>query len=337
MKKRTMAIARGVLVGIGACLSVSLSSLAGAQVLETAMTIAWAEGPVVDAAGNVYVSDVRTDRIMRLGADGSLSTFRFPANNPNGMVIDRAGRLVVCESGDPRSGKPPRITRTDLATGREETLVDNFEGLRIKAPNDITIDGQGRLYFTSDERPFFLPQFSTAGVPGVPAREVPVVGVYRIDVDGKVRRILEAPRIHRPNGIMLSPDDRTLYLIENDIAQGGLRQLLAFDLAQDGFVGAKRLLRDFSPGRSGDGMAIDVEGNLYVAAGLNALRGTQETLDTRAGIHVLSPDGASLRFIPVPEDTVSNIAFGGADMKTAYVTAGKTIFKFRNDIAGLPR
>lgn len=321
---------------IGVLVAASIHS-AAAQTVQPAMTIAWAEGPAVDQAGNVYISDVRTDRIMRFAADGSLTTFRYPANNPNGMVIDAQNRLVVCESGDPLAGKPPRVTRTDLKTGSQEVLLDQIGGERIKAPNDITLDGKGRLYVTSDERPFFLANFPKEGMPGVPAREVGTVAVYRIDPDGRVQPILQSPQIRRPNGIMVSPDDRTLYLIENDISEGGLRQLLAFELKEDGTVGGKRLVHDFSPGRSGDGMAVDTAGNLYVAAGLNALRGTKETLATQAGIHVFAPGGQRIRFIPIPEDTVSNIAFGGADMKTAYVTAGKTLFRFTNDIPGLRR
>ena len=84
-------------------------------------------------------------------------------------------------------------------------------------------------------------------------------------------------------------------------------------------------------------MTIDTEGNLYVAAGLNRLRGTTETLDTRAGVYVLSPDAELLEFIPIPEDTITNAAFGGPDMRTLYVTAGKTLFRIRTDVAGTRR
>jgi gluconolactonase len=84
-------------------------------------------------------------------------------------------------------------------------------------------------------------------------------------------------------------------------------------------------------------MAIDEKGNLYAAAGLHRLRGTQETLDTKCGVHVISPQGKLLRFIPIPEDTITNTAFGGPDHKTLYITAGKTLFQFQNDIAGLNR
>ena len=111
----------------------------------------------------------------------------------------------------------------------------------------------------------------------------------------------------------------------------------SYDLQADGSVANMRVHYNFYPGRSGDGMSIDSQGNLHVAAGLNRLRGTSETLDTRAGVHVISPEGKLLKFIPVPEDTITNTAFGGADMKTLYVTAGKTLYRLRTDVAGLPR
>ena len=98
-----------------------------------------------------------------------------------------------------------------------------------------------------------------------------------------------------------------------------------------------RVHYDFSPGRSADGMSIDIEGNLYASAGMNQLRGTSETLDNKAGVYVISPDGKLLEFIPIAEDFITNNAFGGADMKTLYVTAGKTLYKVRTKIAGLPR
>ena len=111
----------------------------------------------------------------------------------------------------------------------------------------------------------------------------------------------------------------------------------AYDLAQDGSVSNMRVFHDFYPGRSGDGMTIDSEGNLYVAAGLNRLRETSETLDTVAGVHVFSPEGELLEHIPIPEDTITNVAFGGDDLRTLYVTAGKTLFRINTDIPGTRR
>lgn len=229
--------------------------------------------------------------------------------------MQRAGSLRR-RGGSNAPGSPaPRVTRTDLATGEIEVLADAYRGQPLTSPNDVTMDGQGRIYFTD-----------LAGG-----------AVYRIDAPGSLERLLAAPQIERPNGIQISPDDGTLYLIEANQAEGGARLIRAYDLMPDGTVRNMRVHYDFYPGRSGDGMSIDAEGNLWVSAGLNAPRGTSETLDTQAGIHVISPDGELLRHIPILEDTVTNNAFGGPDMQTLYVTAGKSLFRIRVDVRGLPR
>ena len=137
--------------------------------------------------------------------------------------------------------------------------------------------------------------------------------------------------------LVVSPDDRTLYLIETNQGEGGARMIRAYDLSEEGTVSNMRVFHDFSPGRSGDGMTIDSEGNVWVAAGLNRRRGTSETLDTRAGVYVFAPTGELLELIPIPEDTITNVAFGGDDLRTLYITAGKTLFQLRNDIPGTRR
>jgi len=290
------------------------------QQVEVATSIAFTEGPTVDRQGNVYFTDITNQRIMKLSADGVLSTYRSPSNAANGMLIDAEGRLVVCEGatfeqpGVKVTGTP-RVTRTDLKTGAIEVLADSYEGKPLVGPNDVTMDGKGRLYFT----------------------ELNGSAVYRIDAPGKIARILSAPDIASPNGIQISPDDRKLYLIESNRGPQGPRLIRSYDLQTDGTVRNMRVHYDFFPGRSADGMSIDTEGNIYASAGMNQLRGSSETLDTKTGVYVISPAGKLLKFIPIPEDFITNNAFGGADMKTLYVTAGKTLYKVRTDIAGLPR
>ena len=167
--------------------------------------------------------------------------------------------------------------------------------------------------------------------------DMAAAAVNRIDVPNRLARILAAPDIQRPNGIQISPDDRRLYLIEANGAEGGARMIRAYDLQPDGSVRNMKVHYNFYPGRSADGMSIDSQGNLYASAGLHQRRGTSETLDTKCGVHVISPQGKLIKFIPIPEDTITNNAFGGPDMKTLYVTAGKTLYKVRTEIAGLPR
>jgi len=296
------------------------ASPAAPQQAEIATAVAFTEGPVVDRDGNVYFTELVFQRIMKLTPQGVLTVFRDESNNANGMLIDPQERLIACEGAESRrmgvlQRFKPQVTRTDLRSGRIEVLADNYQGKPFVGPNDVTIDSKGRLYFTD----------LTGGA------------VYRIDGPGQIARILATPEIQRPNGIQISPDDRTLYLIEANQAQGGARMIRAYDLRPDGTVTNMRVHYSFYPGRSADGMSIDVEGNLYASAGMGQLRGSSETLDTKTGIHVISPRGALLKFIPIAEDYITNNAFGGPDMKTLYVTAGKTLYRLRTDVAGLPR
>jgi gluconolactonase len=297
-----------------------MPSLATAQQAEIATAVAFTEGPVADREGNVYFTELVFQRIMKLTPGGVLTVFRERSNNANGLLIDPEGRLIACEGANSqRMGVAqtfkPQVTRTDLRTGKMEVLADNYQGKPFVGPNDVTIDSKGRLYFTD----------LTGGA------------VYRLDGPGQLARILSAPDIQRPNGIQISPDDRTLYLIEANQTQGGARMIRAYDLHPDGTVANMRVHYNFYPGRSADGMSIDSQGNLYASAGMGQLRGTSETLDTKTGIYVISPAGKLLKFIPIAEDYITNNAFGGPDMKTLYVTAGKTLYKLRTEIAGLPR
>ena len=306
--------------------------------VDVVATLASTEGPTVDREGNVYFTfgGVTGGRIIKWSNDsgapretqpglparpGRLSTFR--EYGAAGLIFDHRGRLLACERGPHRD--QPRVTRTDVSTGELEVLAERYQGKRLNGPNDLTIDAQGRIYFT--DRPGMNPAPDQTGINAV----------YRIDPDRTIAQILAEPEIERPNGIVISPDDKTLYLIEVHIAEGGARMIRAYDLQPDGTVTNMRVFYNFYPGRSGDGMTVDSEGNLYVAAGLNLSRGTAETMDTKPGIHVISPGGKLLQFIPIPEDLITNCAFGGPDMQTLYVTAGKTLFRVRTQIPGTGR
>ena len=202
-----------------------------------------------------------------------------------------------------------------------DVIASEYKGKGLQSLNDLEIDSGGRIYFTSrtsDPDPESMNKRS----------------VYRVDPDGTIHQLLTEPQVDMPNGIVLSPDEKTLYLIEAHSGQNHNRNILAFDLQEDGTLSHRRVLYDFYPGRSGDGMCIDKEGNLYVAAGLHHRRGTAETLDTRPGIHVISPEGRLLAFRETPEDTVTNCTFGGEDLKTLYITCGSYLLEMRTMIPG---
>ena len=290
--------------------------------VKAATLLAFTEGPAVDAAGNVYFSDIMSNRIWKLAPDGTRSIFREPSNRTNGQTFDREGRLYHCEGAEFGPGGGRRITRTTLASGSYEVVTDRFEGVRYNSPNDICVDGRGRIYFTD-------PCYSDRSI-----MEMEVEGVYRIDLDGTVTRLLGQPEIHRPNGIAVTQDSRRLYVIDSCPVEGGNRKVWAFDLDERGNPSGQRLVYDFAPGRGGDGMRLDQEGNLYVAAGILVPRRPWETIDVPPGIYVMTPEGTLLGRIPIYEDTITNLAFGGPDGRTIYITAGKTLFTTRVAVPG---
>ena len=245
-------------------------------------------------------------------------------------MFDDQGRLIACESSDTGRNNP-RVTRTDNKTGKLEVIAAGFEGKQFNGPNDVTIDSKGRLYFT-DPAPD-----SVSEAPAKPRNATGIPAVYRLDPDLKITRILAGPDTEWPNGITISPDDKILYLIEAHKTERGARAIRAYDLSPEGTISNMRVHYNFYPGRSADGMAIDAQGNIYAAAGLHRRRGTHETLDTKCGVYVISPQGKLLRFVPIPEDTITNTAFGGPDKRTLYITAGKTLFRMTTDISGLNR
>jgi gluconolactonase len=287
-----------------------------------AAVIAFTEGPAVDADGNVFFSDIQNDRIMKRAADGALSVWRADSGRTNGNMFDAQGRLVSCEGAEFGPGGRRRITRTDTKTGKVEVLTDRFEGNRYNSPNDLVIDNAGRIYFTD-------PRYGDRS-----DMEMQAEGVYRIDPDGGVTRVLRQPAIQKPNGISISPDNRTLYLVDSNPAPGGNRKIWAFDIADDLTLSGQRIVYDFAPGRGGDGMRTDVNGNLWIAAGVYRARNPNETTEVPTGIFVVTPKGEMLGRIPIPEDAITNLAFGGPDLKTLYVVAGKTLFSIRVNVAG---
>ncbi|MCY3730199.1 MAG: SMP-30/gluconolactonase/LRE family protein [Rhodospirillaceae bacterium] len=286
-------------------------------VVEVQDTQVFTEGPAVAADGRVYFTNMRTSKILRWDpATEALDEFRQNTNSANGLMFDARGRLLACE------GTAGRVTRMTLESRGLEVLASAYDGLPLDPPNDLCIDSRGRIYFSS--RP----------ATGAPSRGN-IISVYRIDPDGRLTRLLAWPDVHMPNGVALSPDERTFYLIETHRDVDHHRDLRAYDFSiDDGTLSNERVLVDFYPGRSGDGMAVDEQGNLYVAAGLHALRDSSETLDTRPGIHVFSPQGELLAYRRTPMDSVTNCAFGGDDGRTLYVTAGPYLLSGRSSIPG---
>ncbi|QXD23882.1 SMP-30/gluconolactonase/LRE family protein [Opitutia bacterium ISCC 51] len=274
------------------------------------------EGPAVDREGNVYFTNIRVSKILKWDPKKkALSIFRENSNAANGLRFDPQGNLLACE------GASGRVTRTNLRTGEISVLADSFAGKQLQSPNDLDYDSHGRIYFTS-----------RGNNPDLEKENLKAV--YRLDPNGRGTQLLAEPDVHMPNGIIVSPDEKTLHLIEAHGEASKKRCIVSYKLAADGSLSKRSQIIDFYPGRSGDGMCVDEAGNLYVAAGLHNERGSSETLDTRPGIHVISPEGELLAFVETPEDTITNCTFGGEDLKTLYITSGSHLLSLRTTIAG---
>ena len=286
------------------------------------------EGPAQAPDGSVYFSDItfvkasgyQAGHIWRWDPKtGQATVFRSPSGMSNGIVFDAQGRMVVAE-GAGFGGR--RITRTDMQTGKSWILAALYNGRPFNSPNDLVIDARGRIYFTD-------PRYV-----GSEPIEQPVQGVYRIDPDGRVS--LVAANVGKPNGIAVSPDQATLYVASIDNGSfdesladtpvlPGRMALLAYDLAPDGSVKFRRTVVDFSPDAGPDGISVDRDGNIYCAIP-----------GSKPGIHVFSPAGKELAYIPTPEKP-TNVRFGrggGADAQTLFITAGKSLYRIRVERTG---
>ena len=245
--------------------------------LSVAARTSFLEGPAVDREGQLYFSDLIGNRIYRLTPGGKLDVFRDDSGRTNGNTFDAQGRLVSCEGAEQGPGGRRRVVRTDLKTGVVEVLTEQFGGKRYNSPNDVCVDTRGRIWFTDPyygEDRHILEQDAEA--------------VYRIDPGGAVVRVLAQPAIERPNGLAITPDDRTLYVIDSHPRPGGNRKIWAFDVAEDGSLGRQRLVFDFGKGRGGDGMRLDTRGNLWVAAGIAIPRTSGEDASVPPGIYIIT-------------------------------------------------
>ena len=298
------------------------------------------EGVTAAPDGTMYFSEITFSHLSRdkNGAieagyiwkhdpvSGKTTIFRSPSGMSNGLKFDAAGNLIAAEGAD-YGGR--RVTRTDMTTGKAKIIAGLFDGRPLNAPNDITIDEKGRIYFSD---PRYL---------GHEPLEQPVMAVYRIDTDGSIHRIISDAG--KPNGVAISPDQKTFYLVSNDngaegfdrldppdvkpenktVLRKGNMALMAYDLAADGTAKFRKTLVDYSPYDGPDGLVCDMDGNLYVAV----------RAENRPGICVYSPAGKELAYIATEVPT--NVGFGrGKEAKMLYITAGTSLYRIRLNRAG---
>lgn len=276
----------------------------------------WSEGPVWDRAHQrLLFSDIPPNRVMQWREGQGVSLFLHPsgytgdkprAGEPgsNGLLFDEQGRLILCQHGD------RRIVRIE-PDGSWTTLVDRFEGKRLNSPNDAAISSRGDLYFTD-------PPYGLEGNNADPAKELPFNGVYRQSADGRLT--LLSREISFPNGIALSPDEKTLYVACSDPKRA---VWYAFDVQPDGQVGKPRVLFDATAWvgqRKGlpDGMKVDSAGNLFATG--------------PGGVLVLTPQGRHLGTID-PGEATANCGWGD-DGSTLYMTSDMNLCRIRTKTKG---
>ncbi|MCI0376178.1 MAG: SMP-30/gluconolactonase/LRE family protein [Gemmataceae bacterium] len=250
----------------------------------------YTDGPV-ERDGNLYFTDNRAwpSRIYKRDPQGHVTLWLAPSGRANGLAFNSSGELVACQMDG-------RIVAYDAQSGMR-VLASGYCGRRFNAPNDLVIDRQGGIYFTDPcfGAPLLKPQGRVA--------------VYYLTPDGGVTRLID--NLANPNGITLSPDEKTLYVVPSF-----QNEVMAYPVLGPGELGPGRVFAHmarswnlFYPG--GDGIRLDVAGNLYIAS--------------QRGIQVFDPTGKLLRIVPVPERP-SNLAFGGRHGNILYITARNSVY-----------
>jgi len=266
------------------------------QVEPVATGFKFVEGPVWSRDGRLLFSDIPADTLYAVVPGKPAEVWRKPSQQANGNTFDRQGRLISCEHAS------RRVTRT-AQDGKVTAIAEHFDGKRLNSPNDVTVAKSGEVYFT--DPPYGVKEQD---------RELTFSGVFRIGSDGKVTLLHDA--LPRPNGLVFSPDERTLYVADS---QEGF--IYSFPVRPDGTLGERHTLVDLRGDKPGvpDGIRVDQEGNIYTGGS--------------GGLYQVSPSGQKLRFIPFKE-SVTNVAFGG-DGKWLYVTAGTGVYRLRTEVAGI--
>ena len=284
----------------------------------------WTEGPVWvpksdQESGYLLFSDIPRNSVFKWVEGEGASLYLKPSgytgvsdygSEPgcNGLVLDAQGRLVSCEHGD-------RRVSVMTKGGGKRTLADNYRGKRFNSPNDAVFHSNGDLYFT--DPPYGLPNRYDD-----PRRELDFCGVYRLSKDGELTLLTD--EMTRPNGIGLSPDEKTLYVAQSDPEAAIWK---AFPLKSDGTLGEGRVLHDATkdvdrlPGLP-DGMAVDKHGNIFATG--------------PGGVYVFSPDERLLGRISTGERT-ANCTFGGDDGSVLFLAADMYLCRIKTSTTGIRR
>jgi gluconolactonase len=253
------------------------------------------EGPATDAKGNIYFTDQPNDRILKWSVDGKLSTFMHPCGRSNGLCFDAKGNLWACAD---EKNELWRIT----PAGKVTVVVKQYQGKLLNGPNDVWVRPDGGLYITD---PYYKRDYWKRGPIEQDCR-----AVYYL-APGHKELVRVVGDMQQPNGIIGTPDGKTLYVADIDG-----NKTYAYDINADGSLAGKRLFCELGS----DGMTIDNEGNVYL---------------TGHGVTVFDKTGKQIEHIDVPEDWTGNICFGGKDRHMLFITASKSIYKVDMRVKGV--
>jgi gluconolactonase len=272
--------------------------IVGIERLATGMT--WGEGPVWFGDGRYLLwSDIPNNRIMRWDEEtGAVSVFRKPSNMANGNTRDRQGRLVSCEH------RGRRVTRTEY-DGEITVLADRFDGKPLNSPNDVVVKSDDSIWFT-DPAYGIINNYNGS----VDKKELPM-NVYRLDKTGKLSVV--AGDVNRPDGLAFSPDEKTLYIIEDG---GSPPVIRAYDVVDDGTrIASGREFIRMDKG-AGDGLRLDVDGNLWCG---------WQGGDGLDGVMIFNPAGQPIGHIDLPE-RCANVCFGGYRKSRLFMVASRSLY-----------
>jgi gluconolactonase len=247
------------------------------------------EGPAADKAGNVYFTDQPNDKIWKYGTDGKLSVFLEKSGRANGLYFDKKGNLLACadEQNQLWSIAPD---------GKVTVLLKDTQGHRLNGPNDLWLHPTtGAIYFTD---PYYQRDYwtRTAPDPGLGGQKL-----YCLP-QGQTQPVVADGQLQKPNGIIGTPDGKTLYVADIEA-----NKTYRYQIAPDGQLTNRQL---FVP-QGSDGMTIDNEGNVYL---------------TGKGVTVYNAAGEKIQHIDVPAEWTGNVCFGGKDRKTLFITASDAVF-----------
>ena len=287
------------------------------------------EGPVWDGEQLLF-THIQASTILRLDVStGAITPWRTGTNRTNGLAFDSAGRLFGCCAGGRsllRFDGPSASGGTDALV--TDTLVtDRVDGKRLNTPNDLAIDRKGRIWFSNP--------INAGNWDKTEKTELPDQSVLRCDPqpDGSYNTTRVTFDTTMPNGVLLSQDQRTLYVAESSYAKGVPRELRAYPILDDGSLGTFATLFTWGEDARGahrgiDGMCLDRDGNIVATAGW-------EVAGAGPMIYVFSPSGRVLDTHPVPAIRPTNCAFGGPGLATLFVTTTEGhLFRARTDRVG---